>query len=178
MARVLQGDGTDVAALQVHVEFRAAGAPPQTNRHVASAGGHVEDAHNARRDRPSQAGQLRPEDAGAVAEDVDARQVAQGANVPLGTQIRLIHDLRAAKALTDQTHETPRLCRRGLSGFASPIRQKEYTRNARIVERIRKTHRTVSTRSTWKDGRIIGRWETCTDGNNSARRRFGRSSWL
>src|SRR5262249_12835196 len=105
-AGVLQGDGADVAALQVQIESRSPGAPPQANRDVASPCSHVEDTRDARRDRASQVGELRPEDAVAVAEEIDARQVPQGMDVPVGAQIRLIHDLRTAMTLTDRTHRS------------------------------------------------------------------------
>src|SRR2546423_268612 len=71
---------------------------PRAKRHVARAGGAIEDAQG-RWLPPGQRRQFRPQDTRAAAPGVDARQAAEGAVVLGCVEIRLVHDLGFLPAL-------------------------------------------------------------------------------
>ena len=62
--RMLDGDRTDIAAFKMQRDTGALSVPPQSQRHIAAAGGDVENARSVLDSCRSNLTQRRPEYAG------------------------------------------------------------------------------------------------------------------
>ncbi|HUQ70603.1 MAG TPA: hypothetical protein VM165_13820 [Planctomycetaceae bacterium] len=80
--------------MQIELQIGTSSHSPQLERKISRPGRDIEHAQSMDLELPGQSRDLRPQDAGAGAETVQTGQPAQGSEVPLTVQSRIIHDFR------------------------------------------------------------------------------------
>ena len=104
LACLVDGYGAEITPGHVPVEPSPVRTPPEAQRNIAAARGHVQDPQAARAQFPVQGHQGRPQDPGTPTEEVEAGQAVQGPSVPAGIEVDLIHDFRFPAAPCKERH--------------------------------------------------------------------------